>query len=346
MTDSDSTYGDGLYAKVAEKIRDVFIPAHPNQDFDSAKVVKFFSWDTFKDIKDEAGKDVDKVALKLNTAKALGNFCVGKTPSLKRIGRRGFFRAIDYDLQTMNLREARGAATLDLRWPFALERYVLLYPGNLAVVAGTSNSGKSAFVNGFIAANQWRHETHLFSSDMVAEELADRLEPFDFPEDAPIWDNCHERVSDFADVIKPDCINVVDYVEYVENVVEIKQEVEEMYRRMQGGRGMCLITIQKKGDEKNVKGQTIKHPLGYGGATILSRPRLYLTLDPVTMMIYKSKKRAQREVNPNGKTWKYALVEGARFVSVVEIDNDGNDIGQMEPEVEFDGEPELAEVEI
>ncbi len=327
MTD----WGDGLYAKVADRIRDLFIPAHHGQDFDSLKVLRFFSWDSWQPVKDPVtGNEVDKADLRFNVSKVLDNLCHGGTPLLKRIGRRGYFRAIDYELDTMDLKAARGAPTLDLRWPFALERYILLYPGNLAVLAGTSNSGKSAFVNGFIAGNMWRHDTHLFSSDMVAEELADRLEPYDFPEDAPIWTNCHERVSDFADVIKPDSLNVVDYVEYQENVVEIKQEIEECYRRMLGGRGMCLIIIQKKGDEKNIKGQTIKHPLGYGGATTLSRPKLYITLDPSTLSIYKAKKRAQRGVNPNGKTWRYALVEGARFVSIVEIDNDGNEIAQSD----------------
>ncbi len=327
MTD----WGEGLYAKVADRIRDVFIPAHHGQDFDSLKVLRFFSWDSYQPIKAPGGEEIDKADLRFNVSKVLDNLCDGKTPLLKRIGRRGYFRCIDYELDTMDLKAARGAPTLDLRWPFALERYILLYAGNIAVVAGTSNSAKSAFVNDFLIKNMWRHDTHLFSSDMAAEELADRLEPLELDDDAPIWNNCHERTSDFADVILPDSINAVDYVEYVENVVEIKQEIEEMYRRMKGGRGMCLITIQKKGDEKNIKGQIIKHPLGYGGATTLSRPKLYITLDPATLSIYKAKKRAQREVNPNGKTWRYALLQGARFVSIVEIDSDGNEMGQPEP---------------
>ncbi|KKK95112.1 hypothetical protein LCGC14_2676110, partial [marine sediment metagenome] len=37
MTD----WGDGLYAKVADRIRDLFIPAHHGQDFDSLKVLRF-----------------------------------------------------------------------------------------------------------------------------------------------------------------------------------------------------------------------------------------------------------------------------------------------------------------
>ncbi len=324
MTD----WGDGLYAKVADRIRDLFIPAHHGQDFDSLKVLRFFSWDSYQPIKTPEGEDIDKADLRFNVSKVLDNLCHGGTPLLKRIGRRGYFRVIDYELDTMDLKAARGAPTLDLRWPFALERYVLLFPSQIALIAGTSNSGKSAFCHQFHTMNMWHSETHLFSSDNSAEELVDRLGPLDLRQDAPIWNNCHERMADFADVIKPDCINIIDYVEYVESVLEIKQEIEEIYRRMKGGKGMCLITIQKKGDEKGYKGQTIKHSVGYGGVTTLARPTLYLTLDPSTLSIYKAKKRAQRGVNPNGKTWRYALVEGARFVSIVEIDNDGNEIAQ------------------
>jgi len=311
-----SEYGEGLYAKVADKVRSKFIPSHLEEDFNTGSIMHFFEWERARNVLGSDGKPIDKAELRYQLSKVLDNFTEGREPLIKRIGRRGWFRAVIRDVEELDWRSKRGAPTLDLKWPFQLEDYALLYPGSLALIAGTSNAGKTAFCHNFLSLNLYQFECHLWTSDMSEEELADRLDPFDIPEDAPF--HPHPRASDFADVIKKDCINVVDYLEYIEHVSEIKQEIEQIYRTMIGGRGMVLTAIQKKFNQKNMKGEMVKRDLGYGAETTLSRPKLYLTLNPNSLMITKAKKRADKNVNPNNKKWTFQLVDGAHFINILE----------------------------
>ena len=198
-----------------------------------------------------------------------------------------------------------------------------MYPGNLGVIAGTSNSGKTAFCNSFVVLNMDNFEIDLYNSEIGPQQFRDRMRPYGIR--GPAKFKVYSRTNHFADVINPDHISVVDYIEYVTEVREIKEEIEGLFRKQRGGKGMCLIAIQKKFDAKNFKGQKIIHDLGYGAETTLARPSLYLTMNPGNLKILKCKTpKVQHSVD--GKTWRYALVAGAHFNSITEIDSSGNQI--------------------
>ena len=49
-------------------------------------------------------------------------------------------------------------------------------PGNIIVVAGEQNAGKTAFLLNFVRLNMTRHEMFYYSSEMGASEMRKRLE--------------------------------------------------------------------------------------------------------------------------------------------------------------------------
>jgi len=222
----------------------------------------------------------------------------------------GKFRLLDNTAPVIDWQKADASKVLHLRWPFELEKWVNIYPKNVIVLAGTFNSGKTAMCLNFIEMNQHRIEIanllpiQYFSSEMGPEEMKLRISKFqssDWAFDA--W----ERSTNFADVIRPDKINVIDYLEVTNDFFLVAQEIASIYDKLKGG--IALITVQKK------QGAT----LGRGAEFSAEKPRLYLSLDTGKLTIVKGKNWAQPGVNPNGLKFSFQLVDGYKFVNIQEL---------------------------
>jgi len=177
----------------------------------------------------------------------------------------------------------------------------LMYPKNIAVIAGSPNAGKTAFLLNTIKLNMAKHIIHYYSSEMGAEELKLRLSKFD---DGAKWVfDARERSTNFADVIYPDDINIIDYIEIVSGeFYMIGQELRTIFDKLR--KGIAIIALQKK------KGAE----LGRGAEFSLEKPRLYLSMDSGLLKIIKAKNWAVEGNNPNGVEFKFSLVNGAKFV--------------------------------
>ena len=176
-----------------------------------------------------------------------------------------------------------------------------MYPGNIAVIAGAANAGKTSFILNFICLNQKAHKVHLFSSEGGPEELNMRISKFDLPLDAwtfKAWD----RTGDFSDVIKPDDVNVIDYLEIHDEFYKIGGIIKGISDHLKNG--FCLIALQKNSGRDE----------GLGGARGLEKPRLYLAMDNGRLKIVKGKSWANRGKNPNGLSINFKLVDGCKFM--------------------------------
>ncbi len=146
--------------------------------------------------------------------------------------------------------------------------------GNIGIIAGSPNSGKTAFLLNFIRLNQNKHKIHLFSSEGGKEELRQRISKFDYPLDS--WKfSAWERAGDFADVIKPDDINVIDYLEIHDEFYKIGGIIKSISDRLKNG--FALIALQKNNGRDE----------GLGGSRGLEKPRLYLSMDAGRLKIVK-----------------------------------------------------------
>ena len=218
------------------------------------------------------------------------------------------FRYRVTELETINYKHAKRGDTLDIRWPLGIERYVSLYPGNLVVVAGSPNAGKTAMMLNLIHLNQNRFPTYYFCSEMGETELADRLEFFE-QEGMSMDDWKFEavnRAKDFADVIKPDCLNIIDFLELTQDIFNVNTYLTEITRAI--GNGVAIVAVQKK----------IGADLGRGQEFSLEKPKVYLSMDQNRMRILKGKNWARKGYNPNGLSISYRIEDGYKFIPSIE----------------------------
>jgi hypothetical protein len=145
------------------------------------------------------------------------------------------------------------------------------------------------------------HEIYYFSSEMGPQELKLRLSKFN--RKLTDWNFYpKERASDFADVIKPDAINIIDFLEIHDEFWKVGGKLMEIHDKLH--KGIAIVAIQK---DKNKE-------YGLGGMKGLEKPRLYLTLNPGQAKIEKAKNRANPSRNPNGLVRDFKLYQGHKFV--------------------------------
>jgi hypothetical protein len=219
---------------------------------------------------------------------------------LVRERKAGFYRKPDTDLKSINFMESTDSP-LDIELPMELSDLVNIYPKNIILIAGVPDSGKTAFGLNIVEENMFKTmPINYFSSEMGQMEMRVRLAKFARPLDS--WKfNLYERASNFADVIRPDEINIIDYIEIYEEHYKVGGLIKDIFDRL--NKGIAIIMIQKK------HGAT----MGVGGLATLEKPRLYISIDKGRVTIEKAKNWKDELRNPNGLTRKFKLYKGCQF---------------------------------
>ena len=216
----------------------------------------------------------------------------------------GVYRLTEENAPRILWKEANIKDALDLVWPFKLHELVLTLPKNTIVLAGAPDAGKTAFCFNFIKENMNRYDIWYWSSEMGALELQIRLSKFNgmSPDD---WKfESREKSSSFEDVIKPDSINIIDYLEITDNFYLVAGEIKAIWDKL--NKGIAIICLQKKRGAE----------LGRGAEMSLEKPRLYLTMDKGLLKIVKAKNWVDSTKNPNGLAWSFRLVQGCQFTNI------------------------------
>jgi len=224
---------------------------------------------------------------------------------IERTGSKaGHYRRIEKDSTRLDWESADCSAIYQIKWLFEIEKLVNLYPKNIAIVAGSSNSGKTALLLNLAHLNASDHPVRYFSSEMGPEELKLRLSNFeDVGQEEWRGIEFFDRSTSFAHAIEPDSLNIIDYLELSDNFFAVGGEIREIFDRL--NKGIAVIALQKKAGSE----------LGRGAEFTLEKARLYLSMDKGKIKIVKAKNWAQKGRNPNGKEWEFKLVNGSKFVS-------------------------------
>ena len=215
--------------------------------------------------------------------------------------KNGYFRRIELNFPVMDLIKPR-PEPLGVLWPLDLNRFYHCYSKNIVVIAGAADVGKSAFCFNFAFLNRNHFKVNYFSSEMGEDELQIRLSKFDvnFNEWPKIkWITL---ASDYADAIKPDEINIIDFMEIHEEFWRLGGWINDVFRKLTTG--MCLIALQKPRFRDVAK----------GGEPTLEKPRLYLSMDYGKIKILKCKNWATDQ-NPNGLSLEFKIVGGHKFIT-------------------------------
>jgi hypothetical protein len=192
---------------------------------------------------------------------------------------------------------------VDLWLPFGLHDLVNIMPGNIIVIGGEPDAGKTGVLLNIIKNNRKKYDVHYFNSEMGASELVERLNLFG---DIAIEDwnfKYYERDADFADVVVPGkgVINIIDYLElYADDYANVNQFINEIHRKLDGA--ICFIAIQKNPGRDD--------PLG--GKRALEKARLGLALSRNKVKIVKAKNRKVK-YNLIGKCATFQERDGCKF---------------------------------
>lgn len=220
------------------------------------------------------------------------------------------FRFVNKQLVAIDFKNATSGGLIPIKWPLKIENYVNLFPGNLAVVAGSTNAGKTALLLNIVYLNQFSLAIpiYYFCSEMGDVELKERLELF--PGMAiEEWNfKPFDRSTDFADVIAPDCLNIVDYLEMTDDLFQVNTHLTAITKKL--GTGLAIVAIQKKVGQK----------WGRGAEFSAEKSKLYLSMDENKITIVKGKSWANKKVNPNGLRAEFNITGGCEFEMTKEWD--------------------------
>jgi Fe2+ or Zn2+ uptake regulation protein len=229
-------------------------------------------------------------------------------------GRYTLYRHPDPDLQEINL-DAAVVKDIDFQLPLGLHNLIRMYPGNIVVIAGEPNVGKTAFMLESIRMNMDKFDMDYYTSEMSGTELKMRRDLYRdyYPDLKWKWHPYEKNVRFNQEIARPGRrghVSVVDFLEVTDEFYRIGTRMSEIHEAL-GGEGLALVAIQK-GWHKD---------LGRGGDLGMEKPRVYVTmsysqgLSRGMMRIVKAKSFRDPGRNPNGLVRPFSIHYGHHFES-------------------------------
>lgn len=207
---------------------------------------------------------------------------------------RGCWRPVQNTLERINWREADPDDIIPMKWPLGIEQHFTLYPTNVIILAGEKNSGKTAYCLNTAYMNvNLPYPINYFSSEMAAQELAVRIRMFP---NQDVFDRINFyplNVEAVVDVIDPDAINIVDFLEVEDEFWKIARRIRQMWQKLR--KGIVLVAIQKDADAR----------YGRGKAFSAEKARVYITMTKRLNMTLEEIKNFKGDVKPDGKVIPY-----------------------------------------
>lgn len=228
---------------------------------------------------------------------------LAKRGLIEKVG-RGLYRYVE-DIETIELSDKIPDAE-NVNFPLELEQYFNVYMGNIILLAGVPNAGKTAFALNFAYMNRDNYQVHYFSSEMGKEELAIRLSKH-----PPIEEWKKIKFYNFSsvqiDVIRRirNGLVVIDYLDITTDFYEIASHLKKLHEILHANRNIAFVCIQKDS----------KKELGRGASLALEKPRVYMTMDRGVLRIVKAKNWRNKELNPNGMEINFKLINGIHFIT-------------------------------
>ena len=223
---------------------------------------------------------------------------------IERVGKEdGIFRRIENDEQCLDIRQ-KSSGERKLLMPFNLEEKVKILPKNIITVGGTPDGGKTAFLLNVASMNRNSQNVFYFTSEMGLDELQERIDLMGI--DREEWHSkitTIERSSNFQDVIRPDGLNIIDFLELSgDDYLKVGEHIRRIWEKLTTG--ICFIAIQKR----------YGTDLPQGGIGAIEKARLALSFDRGIVKIVKAKNWRDGRSNPNGLEMEFKLVDGWKFI--------------------------------
>lgn len=227
----------------------------------------------------------------------------------------GNYRCVDSEAAKIDWESANPDNIVPLLFPFGEHEFVKIFPKSIVIVTGGKNVGKTEYLYGFIKLNMGRYAIDLFNSETGPEQMKERFNSLDITA-SPSF-NVYERYDNYADVVVPDHISVIDYLDMNSEVYLVGAEIDAIYRKLKSG--VAVIGLQKPPPSvtyiKGVK-RVIERDLAYGGGFTAKRAILYITMGSNKLKLLHVKSPKQKRVNPQNMTFSFQFDEDGHFCNI------------------------------
>ena len=202
-----------------------------------------------------------------------------------------------------------------LLFPFGEHEFVKVFPKSIIIVAGSKQAGKTEYLYEFIKLNKDKYILDLYNSETGAEQMKERFDSLGITP-SPTF-NVYERYDNYADVIVPDHISVIDYLDMNSEVYLVGTEIDAIFRKLTG---VAVIGLQKPPPSviytKTGQKKVIERDLAYGGGFTAKRAVLYITMGSNKLKLLHVKTPKQKRTNPNNMTWSFSFSDEGQFTNI------------------------------
>jgi len=218
----------------------------------------------------------------------------------------GHYRILDTTKLIMDWENADVKNVLPILWPFGIQKWAKIHPKSIIIVAGEKNAGKTAFLYQCIKMNYASFNIELFNSETGMEQMKERFMSLEFPSPAPF--KVFERYDNFSDVVDPDALTIIDYLDFNSEVYRCGEEIDRIFQKLKTG--ACIIGMQKPPGRD----------LAVGGIFSEKRAVLYISLGDKICKLKRVKNPAGKGVNPENKQWGYSFDNDGFFTNIVGLE--------------------------
>ena len=224
-------------------------------------------------------------------------------------GRDGYWRPTDTQIEEICWWDGDGTIGDNINLPLNINKYCYIPLPSLIIIAAPYNVGKTALCINIVNDNieKWADKLDFYVSE-GAEMMRAKFDIIneDMPKPPPF--KTYRRTQNFADIIKPDNLSVIDYLRVdMDKSYTVGQRLFEIFSKLD--KGIAVVAMQKPpGDRK----------LAFGGASTAFEPSLYIWMDKNTLGFEKIKVPKITAVDPYQVKIKYSIYKGAKFYNVKE----------------------------
>jgi hypothetical protein len=223
--------------------------------------------------------------------------------------KRGVYRRVEQTVYEDWINADYDAIKLNL--PFGLGQYVDIFPGDLIVIAGVKNAGKTAFALNFIKLNMNEWDSYYHSSELVKQTFKLRVSK-DEDNNLQDWSKVKMtqglNMSNAKDRVVKDALNVFDYIEGDDGeFYKIPAAMARIHRAL--GDGIGVVCLQKPSTRDFAR----------GGEGTKDKAALYLTIDKEypyhVCRVNECKTFKEKVGNPTGYIIRYKVKDGINLYS-------------------------------
>ncbi len=242
--------------------------------------------------------------------------CKNKGVAVPVDGRDGWWRPVDKSIEELCWWDGDGVIGDSLLLPLGINKYCYIPKPSLIIVAGKYNAGKTALCINIVNLNLelWENKLDFYVSE-GAEMMRAKFEALNsyIPKPPPF--KMYRRTENFADVIKPDRLSVVDYLRVdMDRPYAIGNSLFAIYNKL-GDEGIAVVAMQKPPGERK---------LAFGGAATAFEPTLYVAMETTSknagwLGFEKIKVPKITDIDPYNLKIHYKMAKGVNFYEVHEV---------------------------